>query len=383
MELAAGLAELTFNCGARIILHGPAQFVVGNERGGDLHLGRITAKVPHSAVGFTVNTPTGKVVDLGTEFGVAVNAAQLTRVVVFVGEVAVSSASGGGANGSTSTVRLAAGQAVKIVPGESAIAASVDDIGFIRDLAPLGDKAAAKAAYVDFVKRLKPAVWFRMEGNAADRVIHDEMAGARDGDLRWDGPGNPFVKGHVGKGLWLRGGKLGDHVYVPDYPKADKEKLTVAVWAYAESRLKDATLLANWRENFGAGQFQLALFEGDKADGNLGVRITGKDGGPFIWLPDRSGQQFPLYEWQHVAFTTDGVTLRLYRQGREVGSMKHAGLRHPSPIRSLAIGATFDLSDQKPGGNPGYWDGKLDEITIFNEALSAEEIHKLAAAGPR
>jgi hypothetical protein len=78
-----------------------------------------------------------------------------------------------------------------------------------------------------------------------------------------------------------------------------------------------------------------------------------------------------------VAFTTDGTTMRLYRQGREVASVKHAGLKYPSPIASLAIGCTFDASDRKPAIAP-TWDGKLDEFMIINDTLSGEEIQKLA-----
>ena len=32
--------------------------------------------------------------------------------------------------------------------------------------------------------------------------------------------------------------------------------------------------------------------------------------------------------------------------------------------------------------NDGYWDGKLDEIAIFNDVLSADDIRKMAAAPP-
>ncbi len=75
LNLTAGLAELTFTSGAKIILHAPVQFTATTALGGDLQFGRIAAKVPHEAAGFTVNTLAGKVVDLGTEFGVSVGAA--------------------------------------------------------------------------------------------------------------------------------------------------------------------------------------------------------------------------------------------------------------------------------------------------------------------
>ena len=378
LNLTAGLAELTFVSGAKVILHAPAQFAVSDRLSGHLVVCRLTGKVPHSAAGFTINTPGGKVVDLGTEFGVKVNDDRTMHVIVYVGEVVVDSGSGA-AGEPKYTVHVKAGEAIVMAPGQPAKSTPAQEEQFIRDLAPFGNKAEVEAAYVEFVKKLKPAVWFRMEGNDADRVVHDEMNAARDGELRWDGDGNPFVHGRVGKGLWLRGDKLGDHAYVADYPKAEHGKLTVSAWAYAETRNDAATIAANWRANHALGQFQLLLFSDGPGDtANLDVRITANDGKFYVEAAEGKSHPFPLSEWQHVAFTTDGSTLRLYRQGREVASAKHAGLKYPSPIPSLAIGCTFDQSDRKPGEHPGYWDGKLDEVMIFNDTLSGEEIQKLA-----
>src|SRR5690606_19090519 len=54
-----------------------------------LHLpfGRLAAEVPPSAKGFTVVTPTGNAIDLGTRFGVDVPAQGHAEIHVFEGEV--------------------------------------------------------------------------------------------------------------------------------------------------------------------------------------------------------------------------------------------------------------------------------------------------------
>ena len=375
LDVQSGLAEITFNSGAKILLHSPAQFTVGEALGGDLQLGRLTARVPHSAIGFTVNTPGGKVVDLGTEFGVKVNFDRTMHVIVYVGEVAINASSGTG-SGAAAPVTVKAGEAVVVSPGEPVRSTPPKDERFIRDIEPLVAKQnqAAEISYVGFMKTLGPAVWFRMEGKDADRVIKAEMGAVRDGKLSWIGQGNPFLKGPIGKCLWLRGPTVGDRVYVADYPKAEHGKLTVSAWALAETRPNQATMLANWREDFAAGQFQFGLFSHDDGDAlDLVARISPGDGGPFVTVSEGKSHPFPLNTWQHVAFTTDGTTLRLYRQGQEVASVKHAGLKFPSPVRSLAIGCTFDKSDKKTGRLPGWWDGKLDELAIFNDTLSPED----------
>ncbi|MCE9552161.1 MAG: FecR family protein [Planctomycetes bacterium] len=70
--LQSGSAEITFNDQARVILQGPAEFVVVDATGCRLATGRLTAHVPDFAKGFKVHTPDGTVTDLGTDFGVYV-----------------------------------------------------------------------------------------------------------------------------------------------------------------------------------------------------------------------------------------------------------------------------------------------------------------------
>ena len=89
LRLRSGLAELVFDSGARVILQGPATFEIDSENGGALPVGKLTANVPHQAIGFTIETPHADVVDLGTEFGVEVDEQGTAEVHVFVGAVQV------------------------------------------------------------------------------------------------------------------------------------------------------------------------------------------------------------------------------------------------------------------------------------------------------
>ncbi|MBN1912631.1 MAG: hypothetical protein JW818_23115, partial [Pirellulales bacterium] len=72
LNLKEGLAELTFDNGAQVILEGPATFRVTAADGGFLRQGVLTATVPEPARGFTIRTSLANVVDLGTEFGLEV-----------------------------------------------------------------------------------------------------------------------------------------------------------------------------------------------------------------------------------------------------------------------------------------------------------------------
>jgi hypothetical protein len=232
------------------------------------------------------------------------------------------------------------------------------------------------------MRSLKPVLWLRMEGDPADRVLRDEIGGPNV-RLVWNGPGNPFVEGRVDKSLWLRGNALRDYALLPAYPQAEDGKLTVSVWVYAESRPARNTIVSNWADSDGIGQFLLSIHAKDGGKrATLLARITQRDG-KAISLQEPDAQPFPLFQWQHIAFTTDGTTFRLYRQGREIGMTKHAGLLYPARLKMLGIGAK--PNDAGTGVNrdtDGYWDGKLDEIAIFNNALSADDIREIAAAPP-
>ena len=87
LHLLSGLAHLEFYSGARIILQGPSKFTPTGPARGKLESGRLTGKVDGGK--FQLTTPTAKVIDLGTEFGVTVGPTSDTDVCVFVGEVEV------------------------------------------------------------------------------------------------------------------------------------------------------------------------------------------------------------------------------------------------------------------------------------------------------
>ena len=87
LRLEQGLAEIEFDRGARVILQGPAGIELVSATTARLLYGTLTARVPAQARGFTVLSPSGKVVDLGTEFGLSVSDAAPRACAVFTGLV--------------------------------------------------------------------------------------------------------------------------------------------------------------------------------------------------------------------------------------------------------------------------------------------------------
>ena len=119
LVLASGKIEVKYLTGARVVIEGPAEFVVGGQASGDqavrsqekkansgyLAVGSLVARVEgEEAQGFTIDTPNARVEDFGTEFGVEVLGSGVAEVVVLSGEVDVVRDDG---DGSEHRLRLA------------------------------------------------------------------------------------------------------------------------------------------------------------------------------------------------------------------------------------------------------------------------------------
>ncbi|MEW6360140.1 MAG: LamG-like jellyroll fold domain-containing protein [Planctomycetota bacterium] len=105
-----------------------------------------------------------------------------------------------------------------------------------------------------------------------------------------------------------------------------------------------------------------------------GYRL-GMSGGRLAWqIPQKawshmvnSRDPIPLGKWTHVAATFDNKTMRVYVNGVEQGSGERFGAITPSHSR-MCIGAFG------PGGKEHNFIGVIDEIKIYDRALSSEEI---------
>src|SRR5687768_12498551 len=84
-----------------------------------------------------------------------------------------------------------------------------------------------------------------------------------------------------------------------------------------------------------------------------------------------SGQAPSIGQWQHVAATYDGTTARFYVDGVETASAPFAGnLGDGNSWRIGAYGAPAT----------GFFDGLVDNVRIYDRALSASEVETDAAS---
>jgi hypothetical protein len=90
LQLNSGIVVIQYRSGPRVVLQGPADFLVSDAEEGLLRRGKLTARLEAEGQRFAVSTPTAIVRDRGTEFGLQVDELGEAHVHVFQGRVAVS-----------------------------------------------------------------------------------------------------------------------------------------------------------------------------------------------------------------------------------------------------------------------------------------------------
>jgi ferric-dicitrate binding protein FerR (iron transport regulator) len=363
-ELRNGLVEFEYPSGAVLVARAPVTFDLVDSCCIRLENGQIVAHVPKSATGFRVEAPAATVIDLGTDFAVEAVKDQESEVHVFHGEVLVDLH--GEKGKSADLLRLVTGEATRVdfsTGMPSGI--DLDEQRFVRSL------REETNSYAQAVLRLKPAVYYRMEPSGDGAQLLDASGSGANATINVGRASAPvWTAGKVGTALRLGGPAQQTYASVERYPQATGDKLSVVAWVYARSRPRWASIAKNWAGGpEDRGQFHFGLYEDG---GELEAHIVDNSGAE---ISVRDKVPMPLNTWHHVAFVADGGVLRLYRNGIEVDSKPYQKLHRDPRIRSLAIGTKLNLLGTAPEErNFNMWDGNLDELAIFNNALSAKDI---------
>lgn len=153
-----------------------------------------------------------------------------------------------------------------------------------------------------------------------------------------------------------------DYIQVPDNPSIDlANAFTVAAWINMDQYVEWASIVTKGQSTNNFTIHQSGPLGGSEP-GHL--RFTGG----MIDLPVflESETQIPLGEWHYVAITWNGATLSFYLDGNPDGSGSLVGTLDTND-EDLFIGADFP-------GTPEFWNGKIDEVRIWNEALSHAQV---------
>jgi hypothetical protein len=198
---------------------------------------------------------------------------------------------------------------------------------------------------------------------AFDGTTNDSSGNANDPIVIYGSPG--FVAGKYGSALSLNGAN--QYVMLPAGMMAAVTNFTLAAWVYwnggnAWQRIFD----------FGNGTTQYLFLTPSSGSGTLRFAITTNGGGA-----EQIVETTPLAvgRWQHVAVTRNGNTARLYTNGvlAATGTVS-------IPPASFNPALNF-LGESQYSTDP-LFNGQLDEMYVYNYALSDTEITRLAANQP-
>jgi len=217
------------------------------------------------------------------------------------------------------------------------------------------------------------ALWLAGDGDALD-----SSGSGNNGTLQ---SGANFAVGKVGQGFQFNGSGF---VSVADAPSLNPTaQISVEGWVYPTLDFifpNTMAIIVN-KETNAAVQFEIARRNsnnncpsgGGIPTGNFAVYIGGISG-----LPDDCGgwvngnAPLPLNTWSHVAMTYDGANLRAFVNGVNTRTVAATGAI-PVTNGLLRLG--------KRVMNTESWVGQLDEMSIYNRALTAAEIRDQFYAG--
>lgn len=395
VELRHGLAEVVFYDGARVLVQGPARLEVETGASARLHAGRLFARVPTEAVGFTVHTPGGSVVDRGTEFGVWVDEVGRSEVHVFTGSVEIVPPSGLAAGGVPRGVR--SGQAVRL-------RSPAADAGLGIEIEEIAADAAAFLREVPSAESLAGSIAaFRaMVGARPDLLHHYTFEGATSEERRRDRRGGLHLVEAV-----MSGGRAGGSAEFVASPLAPGESVlrprrgtyagnTVGAALQSEAvfhppQAMTVELLVCFA-GFGAvreGAVGAALATRSGAR-DCGFFIVAVDAGEIAHLFDGDeawgGSEARLLpsEWYYLASTfladpqTGTTTVNTYLANLTRGETSlqwvvRDEVCQGTPAASrLGIGKGFDrnLAHAYP------WPGMIDEVAVYQVVLGRETLER-------
>ncbi|TWU66678.1 LamG-like jellyroll fold domain-containing protein [Crateriforma conspicua] len=379
VTLESGLIQLEFYRGAVLVVEGPAELEFISADRLICHRGRLRARVPPQAEGFTVLSPKVELVDLGTEFGMDVASDGSASVHVFDGKVELYKS---GTHRALAT-RLEFGEnesAVIEADGEIVQSqdAAVDFVSTskLSELSGMRDAARLRQWQVGQSQKSNDPRVILHYGFAKEepsgRMLQSHLAqrGKRDGAIigcrwtegRWPGKDALEFK-HPGDRIRLQ---------IP----GQYDSLTYSAWVRIDGldRPFIALMLTNGYE-VGEAHWQM------RDDGRLLLGVKTPDGHvaydskPILNIKH-------LGRWTHLATVYDSRARKVshFINGSRVGS---------SPIQTENFKLRFGETEIGNWGTPMEYspqkirnfNGKIDELTLFDAALSQAEIQSLYQSG--
>ena len=192
-------------------------------------------------------------------------------------------------------------------------------------------------------------------------TAYDKSGNGNNGTLQ-NGP--TWVNGKFGKALSFDGSN--DYVDCGNDSSLNPSNITMEAWAKANSLSNWAGIVTNKKDANHGINLQMGTVQNIAAlvgDGSSWVYVKTS------WAPSTG-------VWYHIVVTHEGTTNKLYVNGN-LEDTKTKGLAYSTPTTKTVIGYFYyDTSGSLP------FNGTIDEVRIYNRALTADEIADLYSYYP-
>jgi ferric-dicitrate binding protein FerR (iron transport regulator) len=369
MKVAEGFVALRFSRGARLLVEGPAELDIRSADLVRIESGKAFAHVPESAIGFTIEGPTGRVVDKGTDFAVNVAASSM-EVHVLKGLVEA---------GRGSTLQpLRENEALQI-SAKTVSTIPMDSGQFLTNAPPSPHRPIGWVHWA-FDENAGQATQARTAG------LGPIERSAQLTALNPGSAGPQWTTGQFGSALSFDGE---DDYVQTEFPGISGDApRTVAFWVKVPTdfRVKNGYALVCWGSTVEEGEaWQISV--NPKAEiGELGRLRVGRIGEPIIGTTDLRDDR-----WHHVAVVFYGgghaddatqvlmyVDGQLERTHRKSMPIVHTDIDSPAS-KKVAFGLNIGPVGKYPGKPPEWlvFRGCMDEVFICDGALSQAQVRDL------
>ena len=145
--------------------------------------------------------------------------------------------------------------------------------------------------------------------------------------------------------------------------------MSIALWFNPDDfGIADARLISKANGTAGSAHFWMISTISQSGQNRLRFRLKTENGGTSTLIGNTA--LIPGV-WTHVTATYDGVTMKLFQNSIEVGSLAKTGTISTSSSIEAWIGAN--------PGNTRYFDGLIDDVRIYGEALDGATIQDIVA----
>lgn len=209
----------------------------------------------------------------------------------------------------------------------------------------------------------KHLVGYWMFSENGGNKVFDKSGNGNHGTIH----GNPvWTGGKFGPALDFDGD--GDYVEISNPGNIlDGKHITVTAWVKPDSSLGNSYPRIIDRVYNGQFVFYLDARSGHEGDVGVALDVTGTD----VDNPAICDQVYTTDEWQFLVFTYNGETITSYRNGISCGTDTTPSGALDTSTDNIRIGERVDAGDTR------CFNGLIDNVMIFDRALSAAEIRRL------